>query len=65
MKARDLRSMTDEALGEELVKLRRERFNLRMQAATGQGAKPDQFGKVRKDVARIKTILRERELAKQ
>lgn len=56
--------MSAEALGEELLKLRRERFNLRMQAATGQGAKPDQFGKVRKDVARIKTILREREMAK-
>jgi large subunit ribosomal protein L29 len=34
-----------------------------MQAATGQGARPDQFGKVRRDIARIKTILRERELA--
>ena len=64
MKVQELRAMSDEALGEELLKLRRERFNLRMQAATGQGAKPDQFGKVRKDVARIKTILREREMAK-
>jgi len=33
---------------------------LRMQAATGQGARPDQPGKVRKDIARIKTVLRER-----
>jgi len=60
MQAKDLRAMTDEALSEELLKLRREQFNLRMQAATGQGAKPDQFGKVRRDIARIKTVLRER-----
>ena len=60
MKARELRDKTSEELGEELVKLRREQFNLRMQAATGQGAKPDQHGKVRKDIARIKTIMRER-----
>lgn len=52
--------MSAEELGQELVKLRREQFNLRMQSATGQGAKPDQHGKVRKDIARIKTVLRER-----
>lgn len=52
--------MSEEALIQELVKLRREQFNLRMQSATGQGARPDQHGKVRKDIARIKTILRER-----
>jgi len=51
--------MSEEALAEELMKLRREQFNLRMQSATGQGARPDQHGKVRKDIARIKTILRE------
>jgi len=34
-----------------------------MQAATGQGAKPDQHGKVRKDIARLKTILREHEIS--
>lgn len=61
MKAKECREMSAEQLGEELVKLRREQFNLRMQAATGQGAKPDQHGKVRKDIARIKTVLRERE----
>lgn len=57
-----LRAKDEGELTEELVKLRREQFNLRMQAATGQGGKPDQFGKVRRDIARIKTILREREL---
>jgi large subunit ribosomal protein L29 len=60
MQAKDLRVMTEEALSEELLKLRREQFNLRLQAATGQGTKPDQFGKVRRDIARIKTVLRER-----
>jgi large subunit ribosomal protein L29 len=60
MQAKDLRVMTDEVLSEELLKLRREQFNLRLQAATGQGTKPDQFGKVRRDIARIKTVLRER-----
>jgi large subunit ribosomal protein L29 len=60
MKPSALRAMDDAALGEELLKLRREQFNLRMQAATGQAARPDQYGKVRKDIARVKTILRER-----
>lgn len=63
MKAAEIRAKDDSELTEELVKLRREQFNLRMQEATGQGSRPDQFGKVRKDIARIKTILRERELA--
>jgi len=60
MKTKDLRAKTESELGEELLKLRREQFNLRMQGATGQGAKPDQHGKVRKNIARLKTILHER-----
>jgi large subunit ribosomal protein L29 len=60
MKTKELRALSDEQLGEELLKLRREQFNLRMQAATGQGAKPDQHGKVRKSIARLKTIRHER-----
>ena len=59
MKVNELRVMSAEALTVELGKLRREQFNLRMQAATGQGARSDQKGKARKDIARIKTILRE------
>lgn len=59
----EIRALTDDQLGEELIKLRREQFNLRMQAATGQGARPDQFGKVRKKIARIKTIMHERKSA--
>lgn len=59
MKASDLREKSAAELNEELLKLRKEQFNLRMQMATGQGAKPDQFGKVRKNIARIKTVLGE------
>ena len=60
MKPKEMRAMADDALADELLKLRREQFNLRMQAASGQGAKPDQHGKVRRDIARLKTILHER-----
>ena len=55
-----LREKSDAELGEELLKLRREQFNLRMQAATGQAAKPDQHAKVRRSIARLKTLQRER-----
>jgi large subunit ribosomal protein L29 len=58
MKAKDLRSKPHADLGEELLKLRREQFNLRMARATGQAAKPDQFAKVRKNIARVKTVQR-------
>ena len=57
MKAKDLQTKTPAELGEELLKLRREQFNLRMARATGQAAKPDQFAKVRKNIARVKTVL--------
>jgi len=54
------REKSDAELVDELLKLRREQFNLRMQAAAGHGAKPDQHGKVRKSIARLKTLQRER-----
>jgi large subunit ribosomal protein L29 len=57
MKAKDLRAKAANLLGEDLLKLRREQFNLRMARATGQAAKPDQFAKVRKNIARVKTVL--------
>lgn len=60
MEAKDLRGKSATELKEELLKLRREQFNLRMQRATGQMARPDQFGKVRKDIARVKTVLGEK-----
>ena len=57
MKAKDLRGKSPKDLGEDLLKLRREQFNLRMARATGQAAKPDQFTKVRRNIARVKTVL--------
>lgn len=60
MNAKDLRSKGKSELGEELLKLRKEQFALRMQRATGQGAKPSEFGRVRKDIARLKTVMREK-----
>jgi large subunit ribosomal protein L29 len=54
--------MTAEQISKELLDLRREQFNLRMQSATGQGVRTHEFGRIRKDVARLKTILREREI---
>jgi large subunit ribosomal protein L29 len=61
MKVGDLQGKSPAELKEELLKLRREQFNLRMQRATGQMARPDQFGKVRKDIARVKTVLGQKE----
>jgi large subunit ribosomal protein L29 len=60
MKAKEFRDMTEAQLNEELVKLRREQFNLRMQQATDQATRPDQQRRVRRDIARLKTIVRER-----
>jgi large subunit ribosomal protein L29 len=60
MSFKDLNTKTPAELQEELLKLRREQFNLRMAAAAGQPAKPDQHGKVRKSIARIKTALNQK-----
>ncbi len=60
MSAKDFREKDDAELAEELLGLRREQFNLRMQQATGQLVRPDQYGKVRKNIARVKTVMRER-----
>jgi large subunit ribosomal protein L29 len=61
MKASELRGKSPQDLAEELLTLRREQFNLRMQQATGQLARPHEYGRVRKDIARVKTILAELE----
>jgi len=63
MDAKELRGKSPAELADELVKLRREQFALRMQRATGQAPKPDQFGKVRRNIARLKTVLRETQAA--
>ncbi len=57
MKASELRTRSAEELQEELLGLRKEQFNLRMQRSSGQLANPARFGAVRKDIARIKTVL--------
>jgi len=59
MQAQELRTKSVEELNEELVALRREQFNLRMQEATGELANNSQHGRVRKDIARVKTVLNE------
>jgi large subunit ribosomal protein L29 len=58
MKASELRKKPAAELATEIFKLRKEQFALRLQRATGQAIKPDQFGKVRKNIARIKTVQR-------
>lgn len=64
MKASELRKKSAAELKGELLSLRREQFALRLQRATGQSPKPDQFGKVRKNVARVKTVQRQLRAAK-
>lgn len=59
MKASELRQKTQDELNTALVELSREQFNLRMQKSTGQLAKPDQVKKVRRDIARVHTVLKE------
>ncbi|NND36449.1 MAG: 50S ribosomal protein L29 [Gammaproteobacteria bacterium] len=65
MKAKDIREMSAEDISKELINLRREQFNLRMQMATGQGVRTHEFGRIRKDIARLKTVLHERENQKE
>lgn len=60
MKAQQFREKNDEELQQELLELSREAFNLRMQQGTGQLSRPNQVKTVRRDIARIKTIMTER-----
>ena len=62
MKAKEIRQMTDKELDTQLLDLKNELFNLRFQLATGQLDNPMRIKAVRKDIARVKTIIREREL---
>ena len=63
MSAKDLRGKDAAGLQSELIKLRREQFSLRMQAASGQGVKSSDFGKVKKSIARVKTVMSEQRRA--
>ena len=59
MDASELRNKSQQELSEELLNLRKEQFNLRMQLATGQLTRPNEYRRVRKDIARVKTVMNE------
>ena len=63
MKIADVRSMSADQLSETLLNLKKEQFNLRFQRATGQMEKTHRVEEVRKDIARIKTVLRSKQPA--
>lgn len=60
MNAKELRGKSTDELNKELVELMREQFNLRMQKGTGQLARPHQMKVVRRNIARVKTVLCEK-----
>jgi len=60
MKASQLREMTPEELDQKHRELREEHFKLRFQAASGQIEKPHLLGEVRREIARVLTVIRER-----
>ncbi len=60
MKAADVRAKSEDQLKDELVKLKKEQFNLRFQVATGQLEKTGRVQEVRRDIARVKTIMRQK-----
>ncbi|GBF58515.1 50S ribosomal protein L29 [Candidatus Phycosocius bacilliformis] len=64
MKAANARALTPDQLQEELLKLKKEQFNLRFQRATGQLEKTHRINQVRKDIALVKTMMREKTTAK-
>lgn len=64
MELNKMREMTDAELAAELEKMKKELFNLRFQHVTGQLENPVQMREVRKNIARVKTIMREKELDK-
>jgi large subunit ribosomal protein L29 len=59
MGIKELRVMSLVELQNELMELRREEFNLRMQKAMEEGPKPHQFGRVRRSIAQVKTLIKE------
>ncbi|OXS99142.1 50S ribosomal protein L29 [Notoacmeibacter marinus] len=60
MKAADVRAMSPDQLNDKLAELKKEQFNLRFQAASGQLEKTDRVRIVRRDIARIQTIARQK-----
>ena len=65
MKPQDIRELTDEEIQERLAELKEEQFRLRFRMATMELENPKLINQIRRDIARMKTILRERELAQQ
>jgi large subunit ribosomal protein L29 len=63
MKIDEVRKMTPDQLQDQLLQLKKEQFNLRFQAATGQLEKTHRVNEIRKDIARLKTVLRQRPAA--
>ena len=64
MKAQEIQNMTNEELAKKLGDLKEELFNLRFRHATGQLENPNVLHTVKKDIARVKTVIREREIKK-
>lgn len=64
MGAKELRAKDESGLNQELLDLLKAQFSLRMQLATQQLNNTSQLGKVRKDIARVRTLLREKAAAK-
>ena len=62
MKVKEIREMTTEEINKKIVDAKQELFNLRFQQATGNLEKPSRIKELRHDVARCKTVLREREI---
>ena len=65
MKAGDARAMTPDQLSDELMKLKKEQFNLRFQRATGQLENTGRVREVRRDIARVKTIAAQKRAAEK
>jgi large subunit ribosomal protein L29 len=63
MKAHEVRDMSLDQLGDELVKLKKEQFNLRFQKATGQLENTARIRQVRRDIARVQTVARQKQAA--
>ena len=63
MKMTDIRKLTTEELNKKLEEIKKELFNLKFSAATGNLEKPHKIKELRHDVAKIKTVIRERELS--
>lgn len=65
MKPQDIRELKDDEIQERIGELTEERFRLRFRSATMQLENPKLFMEIRRDIARMKTVLRERELAQK